>query len=68
MAFLVEVVVDVGVDRGALLEGPHPPEPEHRSLSSTERQVALLGPVVSPAAYLLLVRITQPVHLGAAGT
>jgi hypothetical protein len=35
----VEVVVDVGVDGSKLLERLHLPEPEHRPLSSSERQV-----------------------------
>ena len=67
MAFLVEVVVDVGVDRGELLQRLHAPEPEHRSLSSSEREVAILDPVVGPASGLLLRGIAQLVHRGAVG-
>ena len=37
MAFLIEMVGDVGVDAGELLQGLHSPEPEHRPLSSSER-------------------------------
>jgi hypothetical protein len=39
MALQAEVVVDVGVYRGELLQRLHLPEPEHRPLSSSERQV-----------------------------
>ena len=39
VAFEVKVVVDVGVYRGELLQALHLPEPEHRSLSSSERQM-----------------------------
>ena len=57
VAFEVEVVVDVGVDRGELLHALHLSEPEHRPLSSSERQVAVLHPVVGPAADLLLLGV-----------
>ena len=36
MAFLVEVIVNVGVDRGEFLQGLHLSEPEHRPFSSSE--------------------------------
>lgn len=62
MTFLVEVVVDVGVDRGELLQDLHSPEPEHGALASSEREVAVLDPLVGPAADLLLVGITQFAH------
>jgi len=38
-AFLVEMVEDGGVDRGEFLQASHAPKPQHRSLSSSERQV-----------------------------
>ena len=59
MALLVEVVVDGGVDGCELLQGPHPAEPQHRPLSSSERLVAIFGSVVGPAAYLLAVGIAD---------
>ena len=59
MVFLVEVDVDVGVDRGELLQRFHLPEPEHRPLRSPEGQVAVLSPVVGPAAHLALVAIPE---------
>jgi hypothetical protein len=49
-ALAVEVVGDGGVDGGELLQTSHAPEPEHRPLSSSERQVGVLRPVVQPAA------------------
>ena len=36
MAFVVEVVLDVGMDRGELLQGLHPAEFEHCPFSSSE--------------------------------
>ena len=67
MAFLVEVVGDVGVDRGKFLQGLHLPEPEHRPLPSSERQVAVLHPVVGPAADHLLLGVAKFVHCSAVG-
>ena len=65
---MVEVVVDVGMDRGELLQCLHLPEAEHRPLSSSERQVAVLDPIVGPAADLLLVGIAELIHRGAVGS
>jgi len=48
--FLVEVVADRGMDGGELLQASHPPEPLHRPLSPSERQVGVLCPVVGPTA------------------
>ncbi len=55
VAFEIEVVVDVAVDRGKLLQRLHPPEAQHRAFSSTEAEVRVLGPVDGPAANLLLI-------------
>ena len=57
MAFCVEVVVDVGVDRGELLKRFHPAETQHGSLSSSEWQVAILGSIVEPPSHLLALQI-----------
>ncbi|MEQ9142267.1 MAG: hypothetical protein RLO02_00005, partial [Roseitalea porphyridii] len=35
---------------GELMQTSHLPEPEHRTLTSSQWQVAVLGPVVDPAA------------------
>src|SRR6056297_4363352 len=53
IAFGVEMVGDGGVDGGELLQTSHAPEPEHRPLPSSERQVRIFGPIVEPAAGLL---------------
>ncbi len=50
MSFLVEVVVDRAVNRGEFLQTSHPPEAEHRSLSSSEWLVGILDAIVQPAA------------------
>ena len=47
------MVVDVGVDRGELLQGLHLPKLQHSSLPSSKGQVAVLDPVVSPAAVVV---------------
>ena len=62
MAFEREVVVKRGVDRGKLLQVLQLPEPQHRPFASSERQVAVLGAVVGPAADLLLRGIAELVH------
>ena len=56
------VFIWAGVDRCELLQRLHLSEPEHRPLSSSERQVAVLDPVVGPAADLLLLGIAELVH------
>ncbi len=38
------------MDEGELLETSHPPEAKHRPLSSSKRQVRVLGSIVEPAA------------------
>jgi hypothetical protein len=62
MAFEIEVIVEVGMDAGELLQRLHTPEPEHRSLSSSERQMAVFDPVVGPASDLLLLHVTKLFH------
>ena len=62
VTFLIEVVGDVGVDRSKFLQGLHAPKPEHRPLSSSERQVAVLHPIVGVPTDLLLVLVTQFHH------
>ena len=64
LALLVEVVVDVGIDRGELLQCLHPLKPQHRSLSSSDRQVGIFRPVVEPAAHLTVIEITKLTHGG----
>jgi len=59
VAFLGKVVVERGVNGSELLQQPHLPEAQHRPLSSSERQMAVLGPVVGLAADLLLLGIAE---------
>ena len=42
MAFLIEVIVDGGLNGGEFLQTSYPPEPQHRLLPSSERQVRIL--------------------------
>ena len=59
MAFLVEMVVDRGMDGGKFLQTSHAPEPEHRPFPSSKRQVRILRPVVLPTAGFLAVSRTD---------
>ena len=61
------MVVDVGVDRGELLQCLHLSEPEHCSLASSERQVAVLSAIVEPSAHLAAVEIAKVAHCGGVG-
>jgi len=55
MTFLIEVVVDGGMEGGEFLKAPHPPEAEHRPFSSSKRLMRVFRPVVQPPAGLLQV-------------
>jgi hypothetical protein len=52
VAFLSEMIVDGGVDRAELLQGLHPAEAGHRPLPSSKGKMAVLRPIVLPAADL----------------
>ena len=56
------MIVDVGMDGGELLQRLHLSEPQHRSLSSSEGQMAVLRPVVGPAADLLFGGVAEFGH------
>ena len=43
------------MDRAELLQSPHPAEAGHGPLASPEGQVVVVGPIVLPAADLLVV-------------
>ncbi len=58
MALLVEVV---GYG-GEFLERLHSSKPQHRPLSSSERQVAVFRPIVLPSAHLAAVEIAKLPH------
>ena len=49
VAVLVEMVMDRGMGSGEFLHGLYVPEPRHRSFSSSERLVGILGSIVQPA-------------------
>jgi hypothetical protein len=48
-AFLLEVVVNRGVDSGAFLQISHLSKAEHRTFTSSKRQVEILRSVIQPA-------------------
>ena len=60
--FLVEGVVDVGMDRGELLQRHHLSESEHRPLSSPEREVTIFNPIISPPSDLLFLLVAELVY------
>jgi hypothetical protein len=68
MAFVVEMVVDRGVDGSELLERFHLPKSQHGTFTSAEWQVAVPHPVVHPSAHFAAVEIAQFVYRGRVGT
>lgn len=68
MAFKAEVVVEAGVDRGGLLQGLHLSEARYRPVSSSEREMQVLDPVVGAATYILPLGVAQFVHRGFVGS
>ncbi len=66
MAFVVKMVVNGGVDEGVdgseFMKRLHLSEPKHGSLSSSEGQVAVLGPAVEPATHVAAIEIAQIAH------
>ena len=67
MAFVVEMVVDRGMDGAELLEGVHPSKPQHGPLLSSERLMGVLGPVVQPTACFLDAGVADLLHGSAVG-
>ncbi len=65
MTFLVEMVVDRGMDCAEFLKGVHRSKPRLGPLSSSERLVRILRPVVQPAAGFLDIGIADLLHRGA---
>ena len=61
------MIVDVGVDRGELLQRSHSSEPKHRPLASSYWKVAVLNAVVGVPSDHLLCRIPQIIHSGSVG-
>jgi len=61
-AFLVEVIVNGAVDCGEFLQTSHPPETEHRPLSSSKWLVGILGSVVFPTTNDTALMIAGSLH------
>ncbi len=57
MAVLIEVIVDRRVDSSEFLQGRYISELRHRSFSSSEWLVGILGSIVEPPTALLIGRI-----------
>ena len=68
VTFLVEVIVEGGMDGAKLLQRFHLSEPEHRPLPPPERLVRVLRPVIRIAANLLVVRDAKLLHRRPIGT
>jgi hypothetical protein len=62
VAILVEVVVDRGMGGGEFLQGLYISELRHRSFSSSERLVGILGSIVEPPTALLIGGIADYLH------
>ncbi len=56
------MIVDVGMNRGELLQRLHVSKTQHASLPSPERKVRILGPVVQPTAHFAAVQIAEFPH------
>jgi hypothetical protein len=59
MTFLIEMVVDRRMDRCQLLKRLRTPEFRHRSLTSPERLMRILGPIIEPPPGLLAFGISE---------
>jgi hypothetical protein len=62
ITFGVELVVKRGLDGGEHFHRLHVPKLYHCSHASSEREMAVLGPIVQPAAGLLAVQISKFTH------
>lgn len=58
------MVVQRGGHRGEFLQRFHPPEPQHRPLSSSEWKMRVLDPVVHPATHLAAITVAEFAHRG----
>ncbi len=68
VAVLVEVIVDRGMGGGEFLQGLYVPEPRHRSFSSSERLVGILGSIVEPSPAYLTIHDSNHFHRGTVRT
>jgi hypothetical protein len=65
MSFLVEMVVNRGVDGDEFLQTSRSPKSQQGSLSSSKRQAGILGAIIFPATCLLAICVTDNLHHGA---
>jgi hypothetical protein len=56
------MIVDKRMNGDEFLQTSHTPETEHRSLSSSKREVRILCPVILPTAYLLFINVADHLH------
>ena len=68
VAFLIEVVLDRGVNGAEFLQRLHAPKPEHRMFSPSERLMRVFRSIVHPAPAFLAVRDANDFHRCAIGT
>jgi len=52
------------MNRGKFLQTSQPPEVQHGTLSSSERQVRVLGSIAQPTAGLLSLSFVEGLHRG----
>ena len=62
MALLIEMVVDLGVNRAELLQRLHTSKPLHRPLSSSKRLMRILRPIVEAATDLVSIGSADLFH------
>ena len=62
VSFLVEMVVQRGVDRSEFLQRLHPSKPQHRPFSSSEWQVRVFCSIILPSPHLAAIEIAQCAH------
>jgi len=62
MPLLIEMVVDLGVNRAELLQRLRTSKPLHRPLSSSKRLVRILRPIVEAAPDLVPIGVAQLFH------
>ena len=62
MVFVIEPIMDRGVDGGVFLKGTNVPERRHRFLPSSEWFVRVLGPIVKPTTAFLAGGVADHFH------
>jgi hypothetical protein len=62
MPLLIEMIVDLGVNRAELLQRLHTSKPLHRPLSSSKRLMRILRPIVEAATDLVPIGVAQLFH------